>query len=421
MRVLWFSVSPSLYQLDVNNKGLGWIASLEKIIRTNNDIQLGVAFEHNNNIFKDKRENVVYYPMNVFKNKYNILRRKYHIDIEEKLFIPRCLEIINDFQPDIIQVFGSEWCFGLIQEYTNIPVVIHLQGSIPPYQNAMFPPGYSWKEEHDLIPIWNIPWKIKHYLWKRKEEERSKREERILHSCTYFMGRTEWDYALTKLYAPESLYYKCWEALRPSFINSKDIWDKKEYKKMKLLSIGPSPLKGMDVVLKTAHLLKKWSKLDFEWFIFGANSEQLHRHEKKWGINAKECNITCLGPLDEVDVKKEILNCDIFVHLAYIDNSPNAVCEAMWLGVPIISTYTGGIPSLIESGVSGILVPPNDPWRVAVEILDLYSNPTKTKSLGKNARQIAIERHSDENINNSIIKIYKTIISQAKENDKIPN
>ena len=53
------------------------------------------------------------------------------------------LSIIEDFKPDVIQVFGSEGSFALIQEYTITSVVIHLQGLINPYLNTYFPIAYS--------------------------------------------------------------------------------------------------------------------------------------------------------------------------------------------------------------------------------------------------------------------------------------
>ena len=54
MKVLWFAVNPSLYDAHRNGEhnGGGWIASLEKIIRTSDNIRLGVAFEHPDPIFK---------------------------------------------------------------------------------------------------------------------------------------------------------------------------------------------------------------------------------------------------------------------------------------------------------------------------------------------------------------------------------
>ena len=64
MRILWFSVTPSLYNPSSNSfNGGGWIAALEQIVRKINDISLGVAFMFNEAHFKDERDGVSYYPI----------------------------------------------------------------------------------------------------------------------------------------------------------------------------------------------------------------------------------------------------------------------------------------------------------------------------------------------------------------------
>lgn len=413
MRVLWFTVSPSLYSINGNNQGLGWIASLERIVRTDKDIVLGVAFEHEDNIFKSEQDGVIYYPMNVFRNRRDIECRRYHADIEERLFMPCCQRVIDDFKPDVIQVFGSEWCFGLIQEYTNIPVVIHMQGSMPPYQNAMFPPGYSWKEEHDDIPWWNLRWRHRHSLWRKRNVEVVDREERILRGCKYFMGRTDWDYALSRFYAPDSHYYKCWEALRTVFIDGTFKWKPdKSRKKYIIVSTGPSRLKGMDVILKTAKLLKEYSGVDFEWRIIGADMMHLSDHERKWGIDSMKNNVKPLGVLDGDAVCQELLGCDLYVLPTYIDNSPNSVCEAMCLGVPVVSTLTGGLPSLIDNHRTGELVPCNDPYTLAYTLRMLLPDIDKRMQYGKTAREIALQRHNPDGILNMLKNIYMDIVDK---------
>lgn len=70
----------------------------------------------------------------------------------------------------------------------------------------------------------------------------------------------------------------------------------------------------------------------------------------------------------------------MYVHPAYIDNSPNALCEAMLLGVPCIASYVGGIPSIIQNEVSGLLAPANEPYYLAEKIYWL----SKNKMLQKN-------------------------------------
>jgi glycosyltransferase involved in cell wall biosynthesis len=50
--------------------------------------------------------------------------------------------------------------------------------------------------------------------------------------------------------------------------------------------------------------------------------------------------------------------------------------EAMSQGVPVIASRTGGIPEIIEDGISGLLVPPNDPEKLAKAIKKLIDNPS---------------------------------------------
>ena len=59
MKVLWFAVTPSLYEtLNKGHNGGGWIASLEQIVRSAPDIRLGIAFEHSDRIFKKEIDDV---------------------------------------------------------------------------------------------------------------------------------------------------------------------------------------------------------------------------------------------------------------------------------------------------------------------------------------------------------------------------
>ena len=99
----------------------------------------------------------------------------------------------------------------------------------------------------------------------------------------------------------------------------------------------------------------------------------------------------------------------MFVHTSYIDNSPNSVCEAQFLGIPIISTNVGGIRSLIKENESGILVPSNDPYYLASQIIKLFSDKTEAIRLGIKGRIVAKERHNPTVIINALISIYKIL------------
>lgn len=68
MRILWFSVTPSLFNPHTNkHNGGGWIASLEQIIKTERNVQLGVTFNFPDSRLRYEKEGVVYYPIQYSK------------------------------------------------------------------------------------------------------------------------------------------------------------------------------------------------------------------------------------------------------------------------------------------------------------------------------------------------------------------
>ena len=221
MRILWFSVTPSLFNPHSNgHNGGGWIASLEEIVNKNKDIELGVAFNFNDNGFKYHNDGVSYYPVPEEKRS---LASKLFKKNDNANKISRYLQIIDDFRPDLIQIFGSENEFGAICRLTRIPVVIHMQGCIPPYHNALFPVGMK-KSDFFFKKGLSLSYRIIGLRSEKAFRKRAEMEIKTIQSCKYFMGRTEWDKSLIDLFNPNATYFHCEEALRASFINCSKRW-----------------------------------------------------------------------------------------------------------------------------------------------------------------------------------------------------
>jgi glycosyltransferase involved in cell wall biosynthesis len=415
MKVLWFSVTPSLYDINkLSHNGGGWISSLEKLIRQNPNINLGIAFEHQDTCFKVVRERVVYYPMKSRISIFDKFFKKIHYVPEEKYLIETSRKVIEDFKPDIIQVFGSEWCFGLVTQITKIPVIIHMQGSLPSYYNARFPSGYNIVDQFLNNGI-NFKRTLRDIVNDKSMQFQAKREEKVLRNCKYFMGRTEWDKNITKIYSPNSTYFYCSEALRESFTNIDISWHPTKNGKLILISTLSSPIyKGFDVILKTAKILKENLNFEFEWRVFGV--AEIKFHEWKTKINSTEVNIRLMGSVSEDILKDELLFADIYIHPSYIDNSPNSVCEAQILGLPVICTYVGGLSSIVKNNETGLLVPANDPYSLAANIQLLLLDKNFAIYLGENARKVALVRHNPQQILNDLLSIYNKVISNEKVN-----
>jgi glycosyltransferase involved in cell wall biosynthesis len=74
------------------------------------------------------------------------------------------------------------------------------------------------------------------------------------------------------------------------------------------------------------------------------------------------------------------------------DITPNVLIEAMAMKVPVVSTVLSGIPEIVEDGVSGVLVPPNDAQALADATSRLAVDQGLRQPLGEDARRRIEER-----------------------------
>ena len=390
MRILWFSVTPSMFNPRSNgHNGGGWIASLERIVRQIDEIELGVAFDFADNGFSYKRDGVVYYPISCGS-------------------LEAYLRIIDDFKPDIIQIFGSENAFGVLCGKTDVPVVIHIQGCLPPYHNALFPVGMG---PIDFLTQRGLSWRYR-FIGLRSEpafRKNAEREIKTIQNCRYFMGRTEWDKGLIDLFNSSATYFHCEEALRPPFLEGSQIWQWHDGKPVIVSVISRPWYKGCDLILKTSQLLRRFTDIDYEWHVYGIPEMRFFEH--KYGIRADEVGVRVMGTATQQQLVEAITSARCYVHTSYIDNSPNSLCEAQILGTPVLSTHVGGISSLVQHGKNGLLFPANDPYTLASLLKRVCFDRQLAESLGNGARRDAMRRHNPESIKNRVIEIYKAILN----------
>ncbi len=86
------------------------------------------------------------------------------------------------------------------------------------------------------------------------------------------------------------------------------------------------------------------------------------------------------------DVFSVLLTADVFVLPSLHESSPNALIEAMAIGMPCVASDVGGIVDLIEDRKNGIGVPPEDSEALASALHQLLTNPDLATTLGQNAR-----------------------------------
>ncbi|NVO20121.1 MAG: glycosyltransferase family 4 protein [Bacteroidetes bacterium] len=418
MKILWFTNTPSLGAIHLNAKGIGggWIESLEAEIVKSPEIELGIVFKFPNTSVKEFIDGkTTYFPVNnkPAKGKFRKMFDRLSHRIVNEEYIPEYLRIIQQFNPDIIHIFGTESDFGLINYKISIPCIIHIQGNL----NVI---SHKWYSGISLFSLLRYSKKtmllrgyglIHDYIVCRKEAER----ERIIYkACRYFMGRTDWDRRIALVLSPGSSYYHCDELIQMPFHLSK--WSFNTSKEYTIFStIRSNIYKGLETIFESMELINQnFPAQIIRWKIAGIKPEDeianiLERKNKK---RFSDINIQFLGSLQTDELISELQLANLFVHPTHADNSPNSLCEAMLLGMPVISTYAGGIPSLIDDKFEGLLIQDGDPFALAGAIMELINDTEYAIKLGANARTRARKRHNPEAITNTVRSIYQAIVIQ---------
>lgn len=395
-----------------NYRGCGWIGACIEHLSAIPEIELGIGYL--GQPMKANTGGISFYPIPIWNKRRNRLKRRFHLAADEELLIPEILRIIDDFHPDIIHVFGSETPWGVIASHTSIPVLIHLQGFQPSYYNAKYPPGQDFQSIF-LSQLFRNPVDALNFRWREKMYRHCvAREFSVIETGKYFCGRTDWDRAIVDVIHPEAKYFYCSEFLRQPFYDHAGQWERRHKGHLKILSvISPATFKGADVILKTAKWLQNFTDIDFSWDVYGVSG--MDWNDPYWGSLRSGERVKAHGLASAEEIVRAGLDADVFVHTSYIDNSPNSICEAQLLGMPVIGTNAGGVSSLIRDNFDGLLVPANDPLMMANRIKELYENPEKAAELGKNAANTAQKRHAPDGIVKDLVGIYHEILMQNDE------
>lgn len=91
-------------------------------------------------------------------------------------------------------------------------------------------------------------------------------------------------------------------------------------------------------------------------------------------------NVRLLGSRD--DVPELLPAFDVFVLSSRYEGLPLALVEAMAAELPSVATSVGGVPELVEDGLSGLLVAPRDPAALAAAVEKLLSDPQARAEMG---------------------------------------
>jgi glycosyltransferase involved in cell wall biosynthesis len=173
------------------------------------------------------------------------------------------------------------------------------------------------------------------------------------------------------------------------------------------------PAKGQEVLIEAAALIKETLPSLRALIVGDTLLEKQRNYQKKLVNLATEMGLSetiiFTGFRNDVfDIMKAL---DVLVHPAiYPEPFPRTLLEASALERAIVATRTGGIPELLDDGVSSLLVPPSDPAALARAVLLLLKDRDKARTLAVSARKKVEDNFSLDRHVEGITRIYRELL-----------
>lgn len=415
MKILWFALTPcgASEQLSQDSQGGGWLSSLEKQLVNTENVELHICFQWSTDIPTFSNGRVTYHPVRRIRIQDTIIGQLLGGGFRQDP-VRQYADVISRVNPDLIHVHGTEEAFGLIQSVTKIPVIISIQGILSNYTSKYFS-GVSFIRlmiNERLINHLKLKSALSLYIIFKAN---AKRERKILSMTRHIIGRTDWDRRSTAVLAPNSQYHHGDEILRAPFYNG--IWARQNFSSpLRIVTVSSiAPYKGFETVLNVSKILQEQVGFNFIWTVVGlSSSDSVVKTVYRWlGPNDK---VQLLGTHSGNDIRDILLDSDIYCQVSHIENSPNSLCEAMLLGMPIVANFAGGTDSMLCAGKEGILVQDGDPWSMAGAILELSRNFQRSVQMGQAARVRALVRHNPDRIVKDLLTTYRLVSQNDTSN-----
>jgi len=110
------------------------------------------------------------------------------------------------------------------------------------------------------------------------------------------------------------------------------------------------------------------------------------------------------------DLMQDLAGARVFLYLSEQEGLGSAILLAMAAGVPVVASRVGGIPEIVEHGVTGLLVE-NDLATVAAALRQLWDNPEMRLKMGKAARRRVAERYTLAHLVERTRQVYRQVLA----------
>jgi glycosyltransferase involved in cell wall biosynthesis len=200
----------------------------------------------------------------------------------------------------------------------------------------------------------------------------------------------------------------------PVFLNAPRPGTKSEDTKQTdiVLSTGRLELrKGTLVLLRSIpHVVKKVPNVEF--VLAGSRHSSIDDRTLNEHLSAVDTGHTrLLGHVPWNSLSDWYRQARLLVMPSYYETFGISAIEAMSFGLPVVATRVGGLSEVVEDGVTGLLVPPDDPIALGEAIQELLRDPRRCAKYGAAGRDKVRSCYTPERIARETLRFYESVLS----------
>lgn len=150
------------------------------------------------------------------------------------------------------------------------------------------------------------------------------------------------------------------------------------------------PRKGVHFLLEAFDRVQQEFPAAVLWIVGKAQNPdyaaRLKQQARKLGLNGR---VIFRDHLPQRQLAEYMAKAEVFVLPSESEGLGRVVFEAMAAGIPVIGSEVGGIPEMVENGITGFLVPPKDVTGLAEKLRWILAHPEEARQMGRRGRESA--------------------------------
>jgi glycosyltransferase involved in cell wall biosynthesis len=292
---------------------------------------------------------------------------------------------LREIKPDIVHAQGTERDCAISAVFQNIPKILTIHGNIR---------AITKLHRHARLSFWGIQSQLEAFCLPRFDgviciSKYTQQEVSDLAKKTWLLPN-----------ATETLFFEP----RPTAVDL-------SAPPLVLVVANVDARKNQNALIQALDPLAH--KLKFTVKFYGRCGEDSYGKEFRALLETRPW-CTWGGMISRENLRSEFARATVLFLPTREDNCPMVVLEAQASGIPVIASNVGGVPDLVEDGVTGLLTNPDLPSTMPIALEKILSDKDLALRLAKGGRKQALARYHPNVIATRHVEIYREVLSASK-------